>query len=122
MANVILQSSALTPDQIASIVAASQPSIRLMRESSTSTTLSASDGGIICTVAGITVTLDSYSAAQAGNVYNVKNASSGDVTVITTSGEFIQESSGSETSMVIPSGFSLQFIRNGTDTTKWVIQ
>lgn len=89
--------------------------VRVMRQVSANDTVHAADGGLIVTASGTTQTLEGYSAAQAGNPYVVKNASSGDTTVVTVSGETIQTASGATDN-------AIQFIRNGANTAQWIIQ
>lgn len=96
--------------------------VRVMRQVSTNDTVHAVDGGLIVTAPGTTQTLEGYSAAQSGNPYVVKNASSGDTTVVTVSGETIQTASGTVTSIVVATDNAIQFIRNGANTAQWIIQ
>lgn len=96
--------------------------IRAMRQSSTNDTLLASDGGIIATTSGVSISLSAYSSAQDGLPYNLKNASSGAITIGTSSGEFIQTATGNVTSFSLPSDCSLQLIRNASNTVNWIIQ
>lgn len=92
-----------------------------MRESSGDTTLLTSDGGIIMLNPG-TVTASAFDTGQLGAPYNIKNASSGDVIVNSSSGEFFQEATGNVSTMTIPTNNSLQLGRNGTSPSNWVLQ
>lgn len=92
-----------------------------MRESSGDTTLLTSDGGIVMLNPG-TVTASAFDPGQLSTLYNIKNASSGDVIVNSASGEFFQEATGNVSTVTIPTNFSLQLGRNGTTTSNWVLQ
>src|ERR1700759_2431035 len=98
-----------------------QSTPRVMRESATDTTLLTSDGGIIMTAAG-TVTAGPFDPGQLGNLYNIKNVSSGDVTVNSAAGEFLQEATGNITTFTLPSNFSISLGRNGSNTSNWIVQ
>jgi len=95
---------------------------RPMRQVSANATLTATDGGVICTTAGIQILLEAHSYAQDGNPYSVKNASSGDVTVNVASGECIKTASGNVASLGIPVDHAREFIRNASSPTEWIVQ
>lgn len=94
---------------------------RLMRESAIDTALHTSDGGIIMTQPG-TVSVDAFDSGQLGVIYNIKNASTGDVVVNAASGESFQEATGNVSTFTVPSNFSIALGRNATNNANWAIQ
>lgn len=78
-------------------------------------------GGIYQMTAGSTTTLPTYSENQKGLEYNIKNGSSGTITVMAADGETINSTTGTTQFVTLQPGNSRNFARLANNPTTWII-